>query len=73
MSALVQHNNSPHYPQSTTMNSEEGGTRQQRPTNNPSKSLLTNELQSLYDILGQNRVVGRKQCLFFVFEIFVLI
>jgi hypothetical protein len=58
MSALVQHNNSPHYPQSTTMHSSESGMRQQRPTNNPSKNLSSSELQCLYEILGQSRVVN---------------
>ncbi len=59
MSTLVQHNNSSHYPPST-MNSGEGGIRQQRPTNSPSKNLLPNESQCLYDILGNNRVVKKK-------------
>ena len=61
MSTLVQHNNSPHYPQSTIMNSGDGATRQQRPTNNPSKNLLPNELNCLYDTLGPNRVVKEKK------------
>jgi len=59
MSALVQHNNSPHYPQSTTMNSGDSSIRQ-RPTHNSSKKLSSNELHTLYDILGQNRVVKMK-------------
>lgn len=60
MSTLVQQNNSPHYPQSIIMNNNDNGGRQQqqqRPTNNPSKNLLPNELQILYEILGHNRVV----------------
>ncbi len=65
MSALVQPNNSPHYPQSATMHSSESGTRQQRPTNNPSKNLLPNELQCLYEILGQSRVVNIEFIEFF--------
>jgi hypothetical protein len=60
MSALVQHNNSPHYPQSTIMNSSDSSIRQ-RPTHNSSKKLLPNEVQCLYDILGQNRVVKRNK------------
>ena len=60
MSTLVQQNNSPHYPQSTIMNSGENNPRQQQPTNNPSKKLYPNELQCLYDILGTNRVVKEK-------------
>ncbi|CAF1493961.1 unnamed protein product [Adineta steineri] len=55
MSALVQHNNTPHYPQ-TIMNSGDSGARQQRPTHNPSKNLESHELQCLFEILGHNRV-----------------
>jgi hypothetical protein len=73
MSTLVQHNNSPHYPQSIIMNSGEGATRQQRPTNNPSKNLLPHELQCLYEILGQSRVVKTKKLfILFLFEHFFL-
>lgn len=60
MSALVQQNNSPHYPQSTIMNSGETAARQ-RPTNSPSKNLSPNELQCLYDILGTGCVVRKIQ------------
>ncbi|CAF2407083.1 unnamed protein product [Rotaria sp. Silwood2] len=38
------------------MNSGEGAARQQRPTHNPSKNLIPNELQCLYDILGSQCV-----------------
>ena len=58
MSTLVQHNNSPHYPQSQIMTSGEGLVRQQRPTHNPSKNLDASELQCLYEILGRERVVS---------------
>ncbi len=62
MSTLVQSNNPPHYPQSTNMNSGDNS-RQQRPSNSPSKNLFPNELQCLYDILGQNRVVRKNSLL----------
>jgi hypothetical protein len=42
------------------MNSGEGGIRQQRPTNSPSKNLFPNELECLYKILGTNCVVKKK-------------
>ncbi|CAF2147915.1 unnamed protein product [Rotaria magnacalcarata] len=38
------------------MNGGDGTTRQQRPTNNPSRNLSESELRSLYDILGSNCV-----------------
>lgn len=57
MNTLVQQNNSFPHLQLATMNSGEVGLRQQRPTNNPSKNLHSNELQSLYSILGENCVV----------------
>ena len=57
MSTLVQQNNPPYYPQSNTMSTGEGITRQQRPTHNPPKNLHSNELHCLYNILGQNCVV----------------
>lgn len=56
MSTLVQHTNSPHYPQSTNMNMGDGAARQ-RPNNQASKSLSSHELQYLYEILGNNCVV----------------
>jgi hypothetical protein len=60
MSTLVQQNNSPHYPQSTMMNSGEGGARQ-RPTHTGSKNLSPHEQQCLYEILGTGCVVRKIQ------------
>ncbi|CAF1360872.1 unnamed protein product [Rotaria sordida] len=55
MSATVYHDNSPHYPQSSILINNKTSV-QQRPTHNLSKNLSQNEIQCLYDLLGNNCV-----------------